>query len=89
MPGKVVQLLPALATLIVVGFLMEVTKAIGMILTGVSGCLVSVRRDTTRCQRGRKYLPEQYVARRCWPSARLIEFCPDMASVNSWAGDGV
>ncbi len=40
-PGKVVQLSPALAKLTEVGFLIEVRKASGMMLTGVSGGGVS------------------------------------------------
>lgn len=38
-PGKVVQLSPALAKLTEVGFLMVVRKAMGMMLTGVSEVL--------------------------------------------------
>jgi len=39
-PGKTVQLSPALAKLTSVGVLMLMRKAMGMMFTGVSGCLV-------------------------------------------------
>ena len=52
MPAKRVQLSPALAKLTEVGFLIDVKKARGMMLTAVSRCRVSAGRE--RNDKGRE-----------------------------------